>query len=151
MRVCNVAEYGTATPDQPSRFEPSLPSCTVRCRRETARMYPLQLPLELSGAPVDTLRVRRELWRALALTLRRHGRLTVRHTAQDFLHHFARALVSDLAPEISDARIDLSFASTFASIAGLGACEVDCKLEFRHTCRCGPRPLAMKCLPYMCF
>ena len=51
------------------------------------------------------------------------------------MNSFTRALVSDLAPEIDDGRVDAAFANTFATLSGLGARTVDCRLEFRHNCK----------------
>jgi hypothetical protein len=55
---------------------------------------------------------------------------------QDFLGRFSRALVADLAPEIPEDRLDVSFATVFSSVVATSKQRpLDIRLEFKHVCK----------------
>jgi hypothetical protein len=55
---------------------------------------------------------------------------------QDFLTSFSRLLVSQLAPEIPEQRVQVAVAELLGGVGANVPKPVDVRLEFKHVCKC---------------
>lgn len=98
------------------------------------------MPPELLTVPPNVLRVSQRQ-RTAGLAPRGDSTLTPYPPgvcAQDFLGHFTRAVVEDVAPGVSDEKVEAAFSGVYSSLAGAGlqpARPLDLRVDFRHICR----------------